>query len=215
VERADEQSAERVHGALVRGWLERGEFRGALEGVPPLDRDAWLDLAFGIDEAPEDGPELPRGCVPYLPCPVAELLSAIRAAEITEGDVFVDLGSGLGRTALLVQLLTGAATIGIEVQPALVQRSRELAARLHLARFSVLEGDAAQLVGSLGTGTVFFLYCPFSGARLEQALDALRPLAQTRCIRICSVDLPLPARPWLAPVPAGSERVSVFETTPG
>ena len=96
--------------------------------------------------------------------------------------------------------LTGAAAVGIEIQPELVRGSRELAARLNTERVSVVEGDAANLAGHITSGSVFFLYCPFSGARLDRLIDALELLAQTRAIRVCSVDLPLPSRPWLTPV---------------
>src|SRR5262245_1127557 len=131
---AEQQSAERVRAALAGMGLSRSEFRAALESVPRLERDNWLDLALGIGAVPEDGPELPRGCVPYVPCPVQEVLDAVRGAAIGEDDVFIDLGSGLGRTTLLVQLLTGAATIGLEIQPALVQGSRQLAQLLNRSR---------------------------------------------------------------------------------
>ena len=46
-------------------------------------------------------------------------------------------------------------------------------------------------------GSVFFFYCPFSGARLAKVLDDLEPIARTRQLRICCVDLSLPPRPWL------------------
>ena len=48
-------------------------------------------------------------------------------------------------------------------------------------------------------GSVFFLYCPFSGARLAEVLAALELLARTRPIRVCCVDLPLPPCAWLTP----------------
>ena len=41
-------------------------------------------------------------------------------------DVFVDVGSGLGRAAALVHLMTGARAIGLEVQPALVAAARDI-----------------------------------------------------------------------------------------
>ena len=43
-------------------------------------------------------------------------------------------------------------------------------------------------------GTVFFLYCPFSGERLETLLAAL---PRDHEIRVCCVDLPLPPCAWL------------------
>lgn len=188
-------------------------FRAALLSVPAIARDAWLDLVLGLGELPDDGPELPRGCVPYMPCSVDVLLRTIDLAAVNASDVFVDIGSGLGRAAALVHLLTGASAIGLEIQPALARAARELAARLLLSRVRCIEGDAVTLTGSMTVGTVFFLYCPFGGERLLKVLDQLESLARTRMLRVCCVDLPLPVREWLTPDPAMSGELAVYRST--
>ena len=188
-------------------------FREALTSVPPLERDAWLDLVLGIEEVPDDGPELPRGCVPYLPCPVDALLRAVDLAGVQASDVFVDVGSGLGRTAVVAHLLTGAAAIGLEIQRALVLRSRDLTRRVGVSRFSAVEGDAVRLTGHIMIGSVFFLYCPFSGARLDKVLTDLEVIARTRTLHICCVDVPLPPRPWLTLVSPESRDLAVYRST--
>jgi len=60
---------------------------------------------------------------------------------------------------------------------------------------------------------VFFLYCPFSGARLERVLDDLESIARTREIRVCCVDLPLPPRAWLALAAPPSGDLAVYRST--
>ena len=175
-------------------------FRAALDGIAATERDAWVDRVFELTELASDGPELPRGCVPYLPCAVERLMRMVEQAEVQASDVFVDVGAGVGRATALTHFVTGASAIGIEIQPELVRQARELAARLHAARLSTLEGDAAELVARVTSGTVFFLYCPFSGARLERVMSTLESLARTRVIRVCSADLPLPACSWLTPL---------------
>jgi predicted RNA methylase len=152
---------------------------------------------LGLPELPDDGPDLPRGCVPYFPCSVDALLRLVEEAPVRSSDVFVDVGSGLGRAAAFVHLLTGAGVIGIEVQSDLVHAARDLAARLALTRVSCVEGDAATLAGSIASGSVFFLYCPFSGDRLVKVLADLEAVARTREIRVCCLDLPLPPCTWL------------------
>jgi SAM-dependent methyltransferase len=189
-------------------------FRQALTLVPPGERDAWLDRVFDLDGIPADGPQLPRGCVPYLPCPVDALLRMVEQARVQASDVFVDLGSGVGRAAALVHLLTGAATIGIEIQPALVLAARGLASRVKGLRFSPVEGDATRLAGHMTIGSIFFMYCPFGADRLEGVLDELEPIAHTRPIRVCSVDLPLPHRPWLTPAAPPSDDLAIYRSTP-
>lgn len=200
----------------TRAWLERGSagaapaaFRGALLDVAPLDRDAWLDRAFGLEPPPDDGPELPPGCVPYLPCPVDALLRAIELASIDSSDTLVDIGSGVGRAAALIRLLTGATVIGVEVQPPLVGAARELVVRLRLDRISFvvadISADATPLPERVRAGSVFLLYCPFGGERLARLLAELEQVARARPIRLCCVDLPLPPCPWLSPSVASGD----------
>src|SRR4051812_39053024 len=95
-------------------------FREALEATPPDQRDSWLDRLLGTD-IPADGPALPPGGVPYLPCQVNVLLRAIDQAAIGPDDVFVDIGAGVGRAAALVHLVTGATAIAVEIQPHLAR----------------------------------------------------------------------------------------------
>jgi predicted RNA methylase len=213
VDAEDRTSAEHVRSLLSRGAGSPAEFRAALTRVRVAARDAWLDHVFGLDELPADDPALPRGCVPYLPCPVDAVLRAVDHAGVTASDVFVDVGSGVGRASALVHLLTQAAVIGVEIQPALVRASRELMARLHLGRFFALEGDAAQLTRLLTIGTVFFFYCPFGGDRLARVLDDLEAMACARELRLCCVDLPLPPRPWLTRVSPPSRDLAVYRST--
>lgn len=196
---------------LSAGRATPAVFRESLTNVPPTERDAWVDHVFGLDDLPEDGPELPRGCVPYLPTSVDTLLRLVEYANVQSDDMFVDIGSGIGRATAFVHLLTGAGAIGIEIQESLVRGARELAARLNAPRVAVVHGDAARLTGYMMTGSVFFLYCPFGGARLNGVLDNLESIARTRRIRICCVDLPLPPRPWLTAVSVAND-LAVYQS---
>src|SRR5262249_28728782 len=121
---------DRDRAAIIDGTLRGSALRALIEAQPYRDRDVFVDELLGIDQPPPDEP-LPRGAVPYLPCAVDEILAFAR--EIGPTDRFVDLGSGLGRVAILVHLLTGAASRGIEIQQSLVDRSRALCAKLRLA----------------------------------------------------------------------------------
>ena len=194
-----------------RGLRDPATFRAALSNVPPSARDVWLDRVLGLGELPEDEPELPRGCVPYLPCSVEVLLRMIDLASVGASDVFVDIGSGPGRAAALVHLVTGASAIGIEIQPGLVVRMRALAARLPLSRIACVHGDAAELTGYIMIGSVFFLYCPFSGDRLAKVIADLESIAQTRMIRVCCVDLPPLAYPWLR-LETATEELAIYRS---
>ena len=212
------EEAHRVSAALVRSLIVShrappATVRAALAKVPPRDRDAWLDAVLDLDALPDDDRSaLPRDCVPYLPCPVDALLRMVDHAGIRSSDVFVDVGSGLGRAAALVHLLTGAAAIGLEIQPSLVLASRALATRLNLSRLSFIEGDAASLAGYIVIGSVFFLNCPFSGERLKRVLAALEPIARTRQLRLCCIHLPLPPSPWLTLASRPSGDLAIYRS---
>jgi SAM-dependent methyltransferase len=206
------ESAASARARIRRGLHDAAIFRAELVRLPPNARDAWLDRVLGIGDVPDDGPALPSGCVPYLPCSVDALLRVIERAGVSSNDEFVDVGSGIGRAAMLVHLLTGAAAVGVEIQPALIVGARDLASRLALHRVSFVEGDAIDVAGSMDSGSVFFLYCPFSGERLAKVLDALETIACSRPIRICSVDLPLPPRAWLTLEAVASDELSVYRS---
>jgi len=208
-------AAERVRAQLERGEHEGRVFRAAIEAVPPLDRDAWLDVALGLEPPPADGPELPPGGVPYLPCEIDALLRFVDAATIGPNDTVVDIGSGAGRAAVTLHLLSGAAVVGVEVQRALVADARSLAARLDLTRVTFVEGDGAAPPAPADTGTAFFLYCPFSGERLARFLSWLEPIARPRAVRLGCVDLPLPRVTWLEPVALPDRNLAVFRARGG
>lgn len=197
MDHAHESSADRVRARIEDGVRDPASFRAALLAVPKVDRDAWVDRALGLGELPDDDPDLPRGCVPYLPSPVDVLLRVVDHAPVRAHDVVVDVGAGPGRAGAFLHLMTGASVIGIEIQPRLVLASRELAARLRIPHVACIQGDAAGVVTNVATGSVFFLYCPFSGARLEKVLAGLEPIARTRTFRVCFADLPIPPCPWL------------------
>lgn len=157
----------------------------ALMAVPLHERDAWVDRMLGLTDAlPEDRPELPRDAVPYLPCGVDAIVRVVREAPIGADDVFVDLGSGLGRPALLVHLLTGARAIGVELQPHLVAQARRCAERVGARGVRFIEGDATAV--DVAEGTVFFIYSSFNGPALERVLARLR-----RGV-LCAVDFEVP-----------------------
>jgi SAM-dependent methyltransferase len=213
VEKSHRESVERIRSRIEGGLHDPSEFRAALLSVPPTERDAWLDLVLGLHDVPDDGPDLPRGCVPYFPSSVDALLRVVEQARVRPSDVFVDVGSGPGRAVAFVHLLTGAGVVGIEIQCGLVRAARDLARRLVVPRVACVEGDAVTLAGFITIGSVFFLYCPFSGERLVNVLADLESIARTRMIRVCCLDLPLPPCPWLTLEPRLSGDLAIYRST--
>ncbi len=213
MDEGDRERAERIRSLIERRKCDPFLFRAELTRVPPVTRDAWVDRVFGLGAPPDDGPELPVGCVPYLPCSVDVLLRLAEHAPVRASDLFVDIGAGVGRAAALMHLLTGAPAVGVEVQPALVAAARELAARLRLSSVSFVEADAGQPTDAWSSGSVFLLYCPFSGDRLAKLLTNLEPVARAHPIRVCCVDLPLPPCPWLEQEHSSSVELTIYRST--
>lgn len=199
-------AAERIRSRLLSNQRAFPElFRSTMNCIPREDHDAWLDLLLDVEDVPNDGLDLPRDCVPYLPCPVSTVLGIVDQAGVASTDVFVDVGSGIGRALFLVHLLTGAGCIGIEIQSSLMRLATERAERLNLTRTRFIHADAVDLIRFITTGTVFFLYCPFGGERLERFLDGLKSIARTLRIRVCCVHMAPLERPWLTRIGSSPE----------
>lgn len=188
----------RLSAQTARAEIRAGALRGAalldrLHSVPFVDRDAWADELLAIEPPPPDAPDLPHGSVPYLPCSVDEIAAMVLEVPLRPDDDFVDLGSGLGRVAILAHLLSGARARGVEIQEHLVRSGRARCDELDLP-VSFVRADAA---GTELDGSVFFLYAPFNGEMLTRVLGRLEEVARRRPIVLCAVDLELPALPWL------------------
>jgi len=164
-----------------------------LASIPTGERDRAIEAHLGIGDG---APAAPPGdhAVGYHASGVAPIVHALMEASVTADDVVVDLGSGLGKVVMLAALLTGARAHGVELQPDLVKRARAAATTLGLdVTFSCEDARVAPLE----TGTVFFLYLPFTGPILDEVVDRLARLAETKSIAIAALGVDLPARPSL------------------
>jgi hypothetical protein len=164
--------------------LQRSEAENPARGNSYDYLDESISGVLQFDEPTDapvhSGPEM----VFYQPTPARHIFALIAAAGISESDVLVDLGSGLGHVPMVVSICTGARAIGVEVEPSYVACSRQCAERLNLSRVSFLEADAR--VADFSIGMVFYLYTPFSGSILRAVMDSLREQAAVRPIRICT-----------------------------
>lgn len=182
-----------------------------LLSLPLLERDAFVNRRFGFVTPEDDGPALPRDGVPYLPAPVQSLIDFVALSGLSSQHAVLDVGSGAGRAAVLLHLLSGARVHGVEVQPHLVAAHRATAARLGVP-VTVEEGDALASP-FLAQADAFFLYCPFNGPRVAQFLSRLEREAQQRPLIVGCVDLPLPHCAWLERV-GERDGLTVFRSSP-
>jgi hypothetical protein len=149
----------------------------------------------------------------YQPTPVRHILHLITASAFSQDDVFVDLGSGLGHVALLASMLTGVRSLGIEVDPAYVASAQECAQSLHLSQVRFIHEDARS--ADLSSGTVFYLYSPFTGSILADVLVRLEQESKSRPIRIGALGpcaCILAKESWLKPIaPPDPKQITVFQ----
>ena len=146
--------------------------------------DVFVDGLLNIRGEPEETRVLVSGMIGYQATPARFILAMIEQANLGDDDVFYDLGSGLGRVALLAGLLSAAQVKGIEFEPAYCAYAQQRARSLGLARVSFINMDARQ--ADYADGTVFFMYTPFTGRMLEEVLDRLRAEARTRPITVAT-----------------------------
>ena len=148
-------------------------------------RDELVSGVLQLTEPSDPNLQLSPEMVPYQPTPVRHVLHLIATAAVAEDDVFVDLGSGLGHVPLLVSMMTGARSLGVEIEAAYVASARRCAESLRLSHVQFIAQDARD--ADLSRGTVFYLYSPFKGSILDEVLSALRRESLRRPIKICSL----------------------------
>jgi SAM-dependent methyltransferase len=204
----------RLQARTARARIDSGELRGAallelLLSIPARDRDLWIDEALGFDPPPPDVPDLPRGAVPYLPCGAHEIVAMVLEAPVRQEDEVVDLGSGVGRAAILAHLLSGARVSGVEIQEPLVRYARAKCAELALPDVAFVHADAAEI--SLD-GSIFVLYAPFNGTMLRAVVRGLEQVARRRPIIVCAVGLELRDVPWLRPRTTSCASLAVYDS---
>ncbi|WP_109484308.1 class I SAM-dependent methyltransferase [Occallatibacter savannae] len=203
----------------IRSGICPAEFRACIHNqsssATGLDFDHLDDLVSGVlrfEPPPEEPRTLSPDSVFYQPTPARHIFRLISAAAITEADTLIDLGSGLGHVPLLVSICTGATSIGIELDPALIASAEQCAAALSLRNITFRAQDARE--ADLSAGTVFYLYTPFTGATLASVLNSLRTQAGLRPIRICTFGpctSTLTEQPWLRPSsPPTTDQITVF-----
>jgi Histone methylation protein DOT1 len=150
--------------------------------------------------------------VAYQPTPARHIFDLIRRLQLSERDVLMDLGAGIGQVPLLAAICTNARTVGIELEKAYVRCARQSAADLNLRKVSFIQQDARE--ADLSNGTVFYLYSPFQGMMLREVLDLLRQEAARRAIRVCTFGPCTPtveAEPWLEPLGSLEHgRIAIF-----
>jgi hypothetical protein len=156
------------------------------------------------------GPGLVPLDAPFIATPDQVGVAMLRLADTTAGDVVYDLGSGDGRVVIAAARDFAARGVGVELDAALVQQSRETAMRLGVAdRVRFLWQDI--FVTPVSEATVVTLYLGEAlNLRLRPKLLAeLRPGARIVSHAFGMADWP-PDRAVDARGPAGTYRIMLW-----
>jgi precorrin-6B methylase 2 len=144
--------------------------------------DDFINGLLSDQTIPEASMEREPEMVFYQKTPARIIFELVKLANLGPDDVFFDLGSGLGQVAILVNLISGAPTKGVEFEPAYCNYATTCAQQLNLSNVEFINTDAR--LADYSHGTVFFLYTPFEGEILQTVLEILQKKSLKRTIRI-------------------------------
>ncbi len=138
--------------------------------------DKRLDEQFGISSsATERAPAVP--CSPefvrYQAVSYADMREILDSLAISEGDVFLDFGAGMGRAVCLAATYPFRAAMGVEISPELCRQARlnieNVRHKLHCDQVSIVEANAISYPIAADVSVIFF-FNPFSGTVLQSVL---------------------------------------------
>ena len=116
--------------------------------------------------------------IPFVPSPPHVVQRMLELAEIKQGDILYDMGSGDGRIVIEAAKQFGIRGIGIDLNPELVTKARENAAKegvSHLVDFRAQDGLTVDI--SEATVVTLYMFKWFNNA-LRPKLQKLRPGAR-------------------------------------
>jgi hypothetical protein len=211
---------ERPAPAAVRRELDRYTGYRADQSAPAHYGFDGLDVLvaglIGVTTRPSESHEPDAEMVHYEPSPARVILDLVDHVGPRPGDVFYDLGSGLGYAVVLVRLLSEIPARGVEYQRSYNDVARRGTASLGLSDVDFITADVRD--ADLSDGTIFYLFTPFRGQLLRQVLERLRALAARRPIAVCtfgSCTRVVAGEPWLAlqdPTTLHDYKLAVFRS---
>lgn len=144
--------------------------------------DTFIDRLISEAATPDATLAAEPEMVFYQKTPARIIFEVAQLAHLGYDDVLYDIGSGLGQVPILVNLICGAKTIGIEYEPAYCNYAKLCTAQLNLSDVEFINADARK--GNYSSGTVFFMYTPFKGKILQEMMEILYQESRERSIRI-------------------------------
>jgi len=149
----------------------------------------------------------------YMPTSYADLLKVLRVANLSSDDVFVDLGSGMGRAVFMASYLGARKSVGLELVRSLYETAEANRRRGDWPTVEFHCGDARQTI--FPDVTLLWMFNPFGPAIMEEMLANLKE-KRTGQLRIIYLnpfhDDVLERAGWLAKVDTVSKSANWFGT---
>ena len=163
--------------------------------------DMLVNGLLEVNLTPSEPDKRDVGMMFYQPTPARIILKLIEELEPAANDIFYDLGSGIGHVPIMMTLLTGIKSKGVELENSYIQYSEECLNKLSLPSVEFINVDARH--ADYSDGTIFYLYTPFRGEVLQQVLARLETESKQRPIRVCAYGpctLQVSKQNWLRPL---------------
>lgn len=192
LEETDQQLFQHIQSEIRRGRYAGTAFKALISEYIDLNvndeyigydnLDVFINGLSLFQTMPEQTKDLEPEMVYYQKTPARIVFELVEKSHISQEDVFFDIGAGLGQVAILVNLLAGITTKGIEFEPAFCDYARNCAGELNLSDVTFINVDAR--AADYSEGTIFFMFTPFRGEIMEVVLEMLRRESLQRKIKI-------------------------------
>lgn len=193
LEKINTRLYQHIRAKIQSGTISGMDFRNEIEKYMAADKQQNEQIGFDnldllingispIQKAPIETKERETEMVFYQKTPARIIFELVEKIHFTDEDVFYDLGSGLGQVCILVNLLTGVKSKGVEFEPEFCKYANINAKELNLKNIKFINADARS--ADYSDGTIFFMYTPFTGQILQEVLEILQRESQKRKITI-------------------------------
>lgn len=153
------------------------------------DNMLW-EYRLGIKSRGESFSTPDSDSVPYSTVPYRMIVKILRHLALDPADVFVDIGCGKGRVLCCASRFRIRQVVGVEMDQDLCAAAQRNTERVRGRRSPVRIAHATAQEYDYRAGTVYYLFCPFGAATLDQVLARIRQSLQgePRRIRIVYVN---------------------------
>jgi cyclopropane fatty-acyl-phospholipid synthase-like methyltransferase len=135
--------------------------------------DSGIDKCAGVAYAGDDDGDL-RYIAPFVPTPQEVVDRMLELAEVGQGELLYDLGSGDGRIVIAAARRYGSSAVGFEIDPPLVTQSQRSIKEAGLENLAEIRQQDIRTV-DLSPASVVTMYL-HAGANLQLRAAIMRQL---------------------------------------